>query len=229
MKKILLGLFVIGFVQLNAQNAMEVLESTFAFLSSKNSVAFKSHASMSHDYDSLTLMENFTYAVKLKDYKKIHFSWTDGMKRKLINYNGKELTFFSLDDSFFSKYNLDGDLNDLKKFVGDSLDYDMPFISLFSETELKEILKSKPKSYFVGTKTFKGLSVHHLVFHTANFSWQMFVSADEDNPVPYKIVVNDLENGTEFSCEFTNWDFSEIKNSEFGKSIGDFIEIKQGR
>ena len=225
--RIFLLSLIIGLTSiLKAQDPIKIAKNSFTFLAGKSSVNFLSRASMSYDLDSIHLMENFTYKVKLKDHQKINFRWDDGLKRKLINYDGHDLTFFSLDDGFYRKFKIEGELPEVSKFVNDSLSYDFPLITLFFKDGFQRVEKVNPSSYYLGKKHYKGHQVHHLAFQTKNFTWQMFVSSDTDYPVPYKVIVNDLIKNTQFINEFESWDFSEIEDKEFSKTIGDFIEIK---
>jgi hypothetical protein len=231
MKNIFLGFSLITTLLAFSQKASpkQIADNCYKFLSSQNYVRVENHASMDRDLDSINITENFHSVTKISNHQKVYINWTNGEKRKLLNFDGEMLSLVSVDDGFYSEWDLKGDILALERFAKDTLDYEFPLISLFKKDGGKEINKLNPESIYLGIKVFKGKQVHHLVFRVKEFSWQMFVSADENRPVPYKIIINDHIGKTQYTAELSNWDFSELRAKEFEITMGDFRKINHSK
>lgn len=227
MKKVLAVLSLVGVIQLSAQstNPITIAKNCYEFLSNQENVKFENQASMDEDLDTVHITEHYYSITKIKNHKKIKYNIFDGQKHASVYFNGEQLTLMSVTDEFYSVYKVSGGIKEARDFASDSLNYDFPLLTLFEKKTAEELFKLKPISYYAGLKFFKGKKVHHLVFKLKEFSWQMFVSADESRPVPYKIIINDYQLKTTYSAELFNWDFSEIPDNQFSVKTGNFVKL----
>jgi len=180
---------------------------------------------MDYTMDSLHVTENYSSTMKISNHTKVNLKVNDGVKSAIINYDGEELIILNSHDGFYTKHLFNGSIGELGKFAKDSLDYDFPLLNLFKKDGAKVFEKLKVRSYYVGLKLFKGKMVHHLAFYVENFSWQMFVSAEKDRPLPLKVIINDHLDKTQYSAELSNWDFSDINPDEFILSTKGLTQI----
>lgn len=216
-----------SFSQKATQTPESILENCYIFLGNQKDIKFENHASLELQVDSVRVMENFSSITMISDRKKVHSRFNNGRKTTVVNYDQQQLSIVSIEDGFYSKYEVPGlDLRKLITFFEDSLKYDFPLANLFVKDGYKDVQKIAPKSYDLGLKMYKGFKVHHLVFEVEDFSWQMFISADENRPVPLKVVINDQLSKSQYIADLSNWDFSEIDAEIFNVRISKFIEIK---
>lgn len=219
-------ILALGFSYAQSNKADQIATSCYEFLSKQKGISFQNTASMDHDLDSLVLTEDYLSTMKISHHQYVRFKLFDGFKTKILNYDGKEMTIVSVEDRFYSKYAVSGDFKSMSNFVKDSLNYEFPLSILFQKDVVQDIQALNAKSYYIGKIEFRGVQVHHLAFSVNHFSWQLYIAADENRPVPLKIIIADHKEKTQYQALLSEWDFSEIDEEKFQMNVNEFIQIK---
>ena len=94
----------------------------------------------------------------------------------------------------------------------------LPIWEMLSKTSSDDLLRETEAAAYLGTTLFAGREAHHLAFADYDQDWQVWISTDEDKPLPLMIVgTNPYEQGwPQYRAYFTDWNLEpEIVEGQF--------------
>lgn len=110
-------------------------------------------------------------------------------------WDGSVFSVVSPNEEFYSSAEFSGDFDSLVTAVREKTGSILPMWSMFSENLPDDLMTDVQAAAYLGTTLLAGQSAHHVIFVQEDEDWQIWISTDEDRPLPLMLV------GTEKSKE----------------------------
>ena len=111
----------------------------------------------------------------------------DGTLRDFY-YDGSNFTVASPNEHFYSTIPFAGGFDALVDAVQEYTGTILPLWSIMSPTLAEGLLDNVETGTYLGVTLIAGQEVHHLAFTEAEEDWQVWISTDDDSPLPIMIV-----------------------------------------
>lgn len=172
--------------------AVEIMQKSANFLASQRKMAFSWF---------------FTYDVVLDGREKItfvrsgdttmdrgagfvtHSERSDG--RRDYYYDGATFSVAAPDEGYYASAPFDGSYDSLIEIVKARSGTVVPLWGMLSPDLPEQILDGVESAAYVGETRIAGTPAHHLAFSEYDLDWQIWISTDEDAPVPLMVVATE--------------------------------------
>lgn len=125
-------------------------------------------------------------------------------------YDGSVFTVASPNENFYTSIPFHGGFDALVKAVRERSGTVLPLWSMMSETLPKEFLSTVESGADLGTTLVAGQQAYHLAFSENSEDWQVWISTDEDSPLPLMLVGTDKtkQGWPQYRVYMTDWNLS---------------------
>ena len=103
-------------------------------------------------------------------------------------WNGAKISVVSPDQKWHAAASFEGSFDSLVESIRSKTDTILPMWSMLSENLPDDLLSDAESGAYIGTTLVAGRQVHHLVFSEKEEDWQIWISTDEQAPVPIMLV-----------------------------------------
>ena len=149
---------------------------------------------------------NGYYAVSERD---------DGVKEYF--YDGAQFTANDLTDNYYASVPMSGSFDEVVSKLQSEHGLTLPVWELLSANITQDLSEDITWAKHLGMTRIMDQWAHHLSFSEAGQNWEVWVSSDEDKPVPLMMTGRYKdENATRYQAIFHRWDFKpKTKQSSF--------------
>ncbi len=201
------------------QQAADIAMSTANFLASQDDIAFNWFVS----YDVIVAEnEKITYFRSgnvLLDRGNGFVAKTElGNTYRDFYFDGSVFTVASPNENFYASTRVEGSFDTLAKAVRERSDTILPLWSMLSEQLPDRMLENVNGGAYLGTTLIAGQLAHHLAFSQADEDWQIWISVEDDVPVPLMLIGTDRNKAgwPQYRAYFSEWNLDpEIADGEF--------------
>ena len=103
-------------------------------------------------------------------------------------FDGAVFSGASPSENFYASAMIDSGFDTLAKAVRERSDTILPLWSILSESLPDELLDDVERGAYLGTTLIGGTPVHHLAISEAEEDWQVWISTDEEAPLPLMLI-----------------------------------------
>ena len=133
-------------------------------------------------------------------------------------FDGNIFTVASPNEDFYASMEITGGFETLGIIVRERADSVLPLWSIASRELPDKIMEKVEGGAYLGTTLIAGEPVHHLSFSQPDFDWQVWVSINEEAPVPVMLI--GTEHGKtgwpQYRAYFSDWNMDpEIVEGQF--------------
>ena len=133
-------------------------------------------------------------------------------------FDGKIFTVASQNEDFYASMEITGGFETLGVIVRERADSVVPLWSLVSRELPGKIMDKVDGGAYLGTTLVAGQAVHHLSFSQPDYDWQIWVSMDEETPLPVMLI--GTEHGKigwpQYRAYFSDWNMEpDITEGQF--------------
>jgi hypothetical protein len=133
-------------------------------------------------------------------------------------YDGAQFTVSSPDEQFYSTVPFSGSYDDLVARVRENTGLILPVWTMLSSDLPERLTEEVVAAAYLGTTLLAGQEVYHIAFTSRDEDWQIWISTDEDEPLPLMLVGTrtDLQGWPSFRANFLDWNTApEVDSSGF--------------
>ena len=163
----------------------------------------------------------------LRRPNRLHVDYDGDLGGKEFWYDGKSITLHDADLNLYAQFPAAATIKEALKQAIDTYDLSIPLADIFSGKAYDELMGNIAYGVYVGLSEVDGILCHHLFFVGFFTDWQVWIEADEDNPLPRKIVINhkEEEGYPQYSARFTNWNLgASLTDNDFIADIPEDAE-----
>ena len=122
-------------------------------------------------------------------------------------WDGSVFSIVSPNEEFYASVEFTGDFDALVDAVETRTDSVLPMWSMMSKNLPDVVLNDVVAAAYMGTTLIAGQSAHHLIFVEPEEDWQIWISTDEDAPLPLLLVGTDKTSPGEpqYRVYMTDW------------------------
>ena len=154
-------------------------------------------------------------------------SSTEGTDIREYYYDGEVFTALFGDQAQFAQVETTGSFADLVQTLATSNDFTLPLSDVFDQSGAAEGLSAASEAVYLGEVLFGGVPAHHLAFRRYEADWELFISADDAQPVPLMMTGSNpyVQGWPKFQAVFYDWNFApEVTEDSFRFSQPDGFE-----
>lgn len=131
-------------------------------------------------------------------------------------YDGNNFTVSSPDKNFYASVPFDGTFEELVQKVRDNTGSVLPLWTLMSSNLPERLIADVDRAAYLGTTLIAGQVAHHIAFTGLEEDWQIWISADEESPLPLMIIgTNTYEQGwPQFRANLMDWNLDPDRDPE---------------
>lgn len=168
--------------------AVELIRKSAEFLANKKQLSFDWFSSYDEMIDGkkLTFMRSGSN-VLLRDKGFYSRAEGDSGVREYF-YDGRQVAVVAPDDAFYAVQDFDKGFEVLIDAVREATDEEIPLHAIMVRDLPDRVVDGLTSATYVGLANIAGAQAHHLAFSDAEEDWQVWISANEDEPVPLVIV-----------------------------------------
>ncbi len=143
----------------------------------------------------------------LKRPDRMYVNYDGDLGGKEFWYDGKSITLHDADHNVYASFPAAATIKEALNRASDQYDLTVPMADLFSGEAYSELMKNIEYGVYVGLSEVDGILCHHLFSVRPFTDWQVWIEADDNNPLLRKVVINykDEEGYPQYSARFTNW------------------------
>ena len=129
-----------------------------------------------------------------------------------FRYDGETLTAIYTGKNIHATTPMTGSIDTLAASLEDKHNLALPAGELFSENVSETLLSDVTRAEYVGITSILGQPVHHLSFSEPGQDWEIWISADDGNPVPLMMAGHDPDvDYSGYQAIFHDWETSDRK------------------
>lgn len=166
-----------------------------------------------------------TYDEVLDGRQKISHAWTGeselvrGVGYRSSSAQGTEIREYYYDGASFSAVFADaaeyatvpvtGDFSKMVQSLNNDFDFALPLADVFDQSNAAASYEQLTEARYIGEVFFGNQTAHHIAFRRFEGDWQMWISTNEDNPIPLMIVGTDpySQGWPQFQATLYDWSF----------------------
>jgi hypothetical protein len=168
--------------------AVDLIQKSAEFLANRKQLSFDWFSSYDEIIDGkkLTFMRSGSN-VLLRD--KGFYSRVEGDTGvREYFYDGRQVAVVAADDGFYAVQEFDKGFEALIDAVREATDEEIPLHAIMVRDLPDRVVDGLTSATYVGRADIAGAQAHHLAFSDAEEDWQVWISTDENEPVPLVIV-----------------------------------------
>ena len=199
--------------------AINLMRKSARFLADRPMLSFNwfvSYDEVIDDKQKLTFMRSGSNVI-VRD--KGFFSRVEGESGvREYYYDGKQFTVSAPGENFYAVEDFDKGFEALIDAVREATDTEIPLHALMSRDLPERIEDGLTSAIYLGITYISGSEVHHLAFSDAEEDWQVWISTDENAPLPVVIVGTETQKTgwPQYRAYLTDWDLNaEIDQTRF--------------
>ena len=199
--------------------ALNLMRKSARFLADRPMLSFNwfvSYDEVIDDKQKLTFMRSGSNVI-VRD--KGFFSRVEGESGvREYYYDGGQFTVAAPDENFYAVEDFDKGFEALIDAVREATDTEIPLHALMSRDLPERIEDGLTSATYLGVTYVSGSEVHHLAFSDAEEHWQVWISTDENAPLPLVIVGTETQKTgwPQYRAYLTDWDLNaEIDQTRF--------------
>jgi hypothetical protein len=191
-------------------DAVDLIKRSAGFLAGQPAMSFNwfvSYDVIVKDKEKLTFMRSGSN-VLVRD--KGLYSREEGESgTRQYFHDGKRFVVSAPDENYYADQEFEGGFEALVERVREATGTDIPIHSIMSRDLPDQVGDQLTGAAYLGRTTITGREVHHVAFSDEVEDWQVWISTDEDEPVPLVIVgTNPRETGwPQYRAYLTDWNF----------------------
>jgi hypothetical protein len=122
-------------------------------------------------------------------------------------WNGSVFTVVSPNEEFYSSAEFSGDYDALVDAVREKTGSVLPMWSIFSKNLPDDVMTGVTGAAYLGTTLLAGQSADHVIFTQDDEDWQIWISTDEDAPLPLMLVGTEKnkDGSPQYRVFMTDW------------------------
>lgn len=169
--------------------ATEIAMNAAKFLSEQSKMSFGWFISYDEVVDG---QEKITYlrsgTTVLERGKGFVFRTENGNTLRDFYFDGSEFSVASPNENFYASKSFEGGFDALAKAARERSESILPVWSILSRNLPDNLLKNVENSAYLGATLIAGRSAYHLAFSEAEEDWQVWISTDEEAPLPLMLI-----------------------------------------
>jgi hypothetical protein len=225
---LLLGLFLAAIVPAaTAQEdhpaidpqAREIAMNAANFLASRDKLSFNwfvSHDEVVDDLEKITYFRSGTIVLDRGDGFLAQTERGDTLRD--YYFDGSVFSVVSPNENFYASTEFKGGFDALVRAIQERSDTILPLWSMLSTDFPDTMMNNVSSGAYLGTTLIASQSVHHLAFAQEELDWQVWISVDEDMPVPVMLIgtENTVTGWPQYRVYFADWNTDpEITEGQF--------------
>ncbi|MEM6461016.1 MAG: DUF2092 domain-containing protein [Pseudomonadota bacterium] len=201
------------------QSAADLAMETANFLASQDDMAFNWFVSFDEVVDENEKVTFFRSGTIVLDRGTGFVAQTErGDTYRDFYFDGSVFSIVSPNENFYASTEIEGTFDTLAKSVQDRSDTILPLWSMLSADLPDTLLENVHSGAYLGTTLISGQHVHHLAFAQDDFDWQIWISVEEDTPLPLMLIGTDRQKPgwPQYRVYFSEWNLDpEIADGQF--------------
>ena len=189
---------------------VELLEATSAYLSSQPALSvgwFISYETQGDRDAPLRLTRTWNGENTLVRGKGYITICEHGDNVEEFRYDGDTLTAIHAGKNTYATAPMTGSVDAMVATLEDTHDLTLPAWELFSDNVSQTLLSDVNRAEYVGMTSILGQPVHHLSFSEPGQDWEIWISTDENNPVPLMMAGHDPDvDYSGYQAMFHDWE-----------------------
>ena len=190
--------------------AMEIAGNAARFLAGQSSMSFEwivTHDEIVEGREKITFFRSGTNSL-VRGAGFVSRTERGGTLRDFY-YDGETFTIASPSEGFYASAEFDGGFEALIIAARERFDTALPLWSIMSETLGQNAVEKIEGAAYLGTTLIRGNEVHHLAFTEYEEDWQIWISTDEERPVPLMLIGTDpyQQGWPQYRALFLDWTF----------------------
>lgn len=140
------------------------------------------------------------------------------------HYDGATFAVASPNEQFYTSVSFDGTYEELVEAVRENTRLILPLWTLLTNDLTDRLLTEVDAAAYLGTTLLAGDQVHHIAFSSYNQDWQIWISTDEERPIPLMIIgtASHEQGWPQFRLNLMDWDLApQIDSSQFSFEPGE--------
>lgn len=109
--------------------------------------------------------------------------------RRLFYYDGKSITLFDPVAKTYATHKAPATLDAMFDFLHENLGFSIPTVDLLFSDPYKVLTERVEEGEYVGLHWVGKKKCHHLAFRQRGLDWQLWVDADDKQPLPLKFLI----------------------------------------
>jgi hypothetical protein len=139
-------------------------------------------------------------------------------------YDGSDFTVVSPNEQFYGSVAFKGTYEELVEAARESTGLILPLWTLLTSNLTDRLLAGVDAAEYLGTTLLAGNEVHHIAFSSYERDWQIWISTDDNMPLPLMIIGTEshAQGWPQFRVNLMDWDLSpSIDVSQFSYEPGE--------
>lgn len=145
-------------------------------------------------------------ALNLKRPDHVRVARKGGIADVELVYDGKVISAYGKNLNVFTRYSLEGKIDDAIDALRFEFELELPAADLLSSNPYESMMSNVVSSVALGTGVIRGQDCDHVAFRTAEVDWQIWV-AQGDRPFPCRFTITSklTIHSPSYSIEFHDW------------------------
>ena len=225
---LLLGLFLTAIVPAaTAQedepaidpHAREIAMNAANYLASRERLSFNWFISQDEIVDDKEKITYFRSGTIVLDRGSGFLAHTErGDTLRDYYFDGSVFSVASPNENFYASTEFKGGFDALVRTIQQRADTILPLWSMLSTDFPDRMMDSVVSGAYLGTTLIAGQPVHHLAFAQEELDWQVWISVEEDMPVPIMLIGTEhtVTGWPQYRAYFADWNMEpEITEGQF--------------
>ncbi|MEM7463631.1 MAG: DUF2092 domain-containing protein [Pseudomonadota bacterium] len=169
--------------------AAEIAKKSAEFLASRSALSFKwfvSYDEVVEEREKITYLRSGN-TLMVRDTGFAMYT-ERGETLRDYYWDGATVSVVSPNENWHASASYEGSFDSLVANVRDKTGAILPLWSMLSKSLPNDLLINVDSGAYLGTTLIAGRQVHHVVFSEKDEDWQIWVSTDEDTPVPIMLI-----------------------------------------
>lgn len=199
--------------------AIDLMRKSARFLAERPTLSFNWFVSYDEVFDETQKLTFMRSGTNILARDKGFFSRVEGESGvREYFYDGAKFTVSAPDENFYADESFDKGFEALVDAVRDATDTDIPLHAIMGRDLPDRVEGDLKSAVYLGITFISGSEVHHLAFSDEEEDWQVWISTDEEAPLPLVIVGTETKKTgwPQYRAYLTDWDVSsEVAQERF--------------
>jgi len=207
--------------------ALDLMRKSAEFLASRRSIAFNwfvSYDEVVDEREKLTLLRSGSNLLVRDKGLYSHAEGENGVRD--YYFNGHKFVVAAPGQNFFAVKDFDGSFEALVEAAREATDTEIPLYAIMSRDLPKNLESGLKRAVDLGITYVAGSEVRHLAFSDEEEDWQVWISTNDEAPLPLLIVGTESKKvgWPQYRAYLTDWDLNpqfEASQFNFSPAAGD--------
>ena len=193
------------------EQAIALLRRSAEFLASQNAMSFNWFVSYDEVIDEREKITFMRSGSNLLVRDKGFFSRAEGENGiREWRYDGQQVTFAAPAEKYYASAEFKGGFDALVDSARENMGSEIPLYAIMRRGLPERLEEGLKRAAYLGITRVADQEVHHLAFSEEEEDWQVWISTDEQQPVPLVIVGTEPKKlgWPQYRAYLTDWTFT---------------------